>query len=400
MKFSRVNKPIITSSLRLQFFAKFISADHSGEHYVDHVKLENVRHSCRSFLLSCSVLFVLVFLHSAAQAQCPSAGTDNSSAQMCATSSVDLSTLLGGSPDGGGVWIDVDNTGQLSGSTFSGSAVPQGFYRFSYVVSQAGCSNDTATVTMLVQTNADAGNTSTATVCASGSPIDLFDQIDGNPDAGGTWSDDDNTGGLSGDEFDPEGISAGTYDFTYTVTNSCTSDNTVLSVTVSGGPTVDAGADVLAYATQTVTLEGIIESGATFTWNPTTFMDDPNSLTTTVRPDEEITYTLTATDGSGCTNADQMTITFETDFGITSAFTPDGDGTNDTWKIASLANFPKSVVKIFDRRGNLVFESQEGYIDPWDGTSNGKPLPVASYYYILELNNGSETMTGTITIIR
>jgi hypothetical protein len=44
-----------------------------------------------------------------------------------------------------------------------------------------------------------------------------------------------------------------------------------------------------------------------------------------------------------------------------------------------------------------------GYKEPFDGTNNGKALPVATYYYVIELNQlegQSPPFTGSITIVR
>jgi gliding motility-associated-like protein len=87
---------------------------------------------------------------------------------------------------------------------------------------------------------------------------------------------------------------------------------------------------------------------------------------------------------------------------IPTAFTPDGDGVNDFWIIPDLStNFPNNIVRVYNRWGNLIFES-EGYATPWDGTYNGAELPVASYYFIVDFNDGGVTKpaSGTVTIVR
>jgi len=48
-----------------------------------------------------------------------------------------------------------------------------------------------------------------------------------------------------------------------------------------------------------------------------------------------------------------------------------------------------------------VFESNGGVdFHVWDGTNNGKELPVGTYYYIIDLNTGDVPQTGPVTIIR
>lgn len=83
------------------------------------------------------------------------------------------------------------------------------------------------------------------------------------------------------------------------------------------------------------------------------------------------------------------------------AFTPNDDGVNDVWRIPQLQTFPESVVEIFDRWGNLLFRSEPGYPNPWDGTYKGKRMPMDSYYFVIILNSdGMDPITGTVTLIR
>jgi gliding motility-associated-like protein len=63
--------------------------------------------------------------------------------------------------------------------------------------------------------------------------------------------------------------------------------------------------------------------------------------------------------------------------------------------------FPEIEIEIFDRWGKLVWRSSRGYTDPWDGKNmNGKDLPMDSYFWVINLNDGSELINGTITIMR
>lgn len=80
------------------------------------------------------------------------------------------------------------------------------------------------------------------------------------------------------------------------------------------------------------------------------------------------------------------------------AITPNGDGQNDTWELEDIDAFPDALVHIYDRAGLTVFKSSGGY-NAWDGTHNSKPLPMGTYYYIIDLRDGSPIYEGTLTII-
>lgn len=87
---------------------------------------------------------------------------------------------------------------------------------------------------------------------------------------------------------------------------------------------------------------------------------------------------------------------------IPNIFTPNGDGTNDTFEITGIENFPNSRMIILNRWGKVVYES-DGYGQPfWNGThyKSGAELSDGVYYYELIVNRLDEVFTGTITITR
>ncbi len=64
-----------------------------------------------------------------------------------------------------------------------------------------------------------------------------------------------------------------------------------------------------------------------------------------------------------------------------------GSGQYETLVIKNIENYPDAQIEIYNRWGNLVYE-KTGYdnADGWDGTYNGKPLPVGTYFYIINFN--------------
>lgn len=81
-------------------------------------------------------------------------------------------------------------------------------------------------------------------------------------------------------------------------------------------------------------------------------------------------------------------------------FTPNADGTNDTWDIIGINPlfFASSKIYIFDRFGKLLAD-----IDPkgtgWDGNYNGRPLPANDYWYLVKLESG-RTIRGHFSLLR
>ena len=84
-----------------------------------------------------------------------------------------------------------------------------------------------------------------------------------------------------------------------------------------------------------------------------------------------------------------------------SGFTPNGDGYNEYWQIDFVDKFPQMEVEIYNRWGEMLFESV-GYGTPWDGRYNGGYVPVGTYYYVIKLNDPlfPDAYTGPLTVIR
>jgi gliding motility-associated-like protein len=164
--------------------------------------------------------------------------------------------------------------------------------------------------------------------------------------------------------------------------------------------TVNAGPDMTIQPGESVQLNGS-SSSATFIWSPAFGVSDTNSLTPFVSPEITTVYALTATE-NGCTLQDQVVISVASPLFFPNTFSPDNDGTNDTWEIIGINVYTDCFVKIFDRWGQEVFQSV-GYSSgkAWDGTHNGNPLNEGVYFYIIELRDAEEQVfNGSITLVR
>ncbi len=84
---------------------------------------------------------------------------------------------------------------------------------------------------------------------------------------------------------------------------------------------------------------------------------------------------------------------------IPNAFTPNSDGINDAWEIQNIEMFPNSKVQVFNRWGQVVFETRSND-NVWDGKSSMGECATGTYIYIIDLYFGSESYTGTISLVR
>lgn len=164
---------------------------------------------------------------------------------------------------------------------------------------------------------------------------------------------------------------------------------------------VDAGEDKLIELGESVVLDGSGTNNPI--WSPETFLTSTSTFTPTSTPSETTTYFLTVTN-ENCVLTDEMTVKIKELITVPSGFTPNNDFVNDIWEIINISQYPNNSVVIYDRGGQVVFKTVSYNIinNYWDGTNNGNELPVSTYFYVIDLNNGSDNsiFKGPVTIIR
>ncbi|MBL7713550.1 MAG: gliding motility-associated C-terminal domain-containing protein, partial [Chitinophagaceae bacterium] len=106
-------------------------------------------------------------------------------------------------------------------------------------------------------------------------------------------------------------------------------------------------------------------------------------------------YTVTVTDSKGCTTAATYVVSevqCDLSVRIFDVITPNGDGVNDLMVIQGSEFYPKNILQIVDKWGDLVYEKSP-YNNTFNGvdSKNGKELPSGTYYYIFKLNEANKT---------
>lgn len=193
------------------------------------------------------------------------------------------------------------------------------------------------------------------------------------------------------------GLIAGTY--YYTVTDFCGSVYNEVTLTEPGAISLST---IVTDQTFTGTYDGeidLIVSGGiapyTFEWSNDRLTEDIDNL-------GDNTYYVTVTDYNLCSHTDSAIVLTKFKYvEVMNAFTPNADGTNDEWTIKYIDQYPNCQVDIFNQWGMNVFTSK-GYTTKWNGKkdNSGNDLPAAAYYYIIDLGDGSDQYTGSVTIIR
>uniref|UniRef100_UPI00404A6411 Ig-like domain-containing protein n=3 Tax=Flavobacterium sp. TaxID=239 RepID=UPI00404A6411 len=154
---------------------------------------------------------------------------------LCESSDpLDLFTILGGNPDENGVWSPNLTSGT---GLFDPSIDLAGVYSYTFQAT-GNCEEVFSTVTVILESNPDAGQNGNVTICENDATIDLFTILNGTPDAGGVWSPALNSGsGI----FDPTIDSGGVYTYTLNANTFCSESSA--TVTVNLIPEQSAGED-------------------------------------------------------------------------------------------------------------------------------------------------------------
>lgn len=140
-------------------------------------------------------------------------------------------------------------------------------------------------------------------------------------------------------------------------------------------------------------------------WSPLEYIqDDPLAKNPMVRPLETTVFQVIGIDRYGCRDTADILVKviFESVANIPNAFSPNGDGHNDVFRIENPTFEKMTEFKIFNRYGQMVYDGK----DPakgWDGNINGNPAPSDVYYYQIRLTfPGGEqrVFKGDVTLIR
>ncbi|MBK6831734.1 MAG: gliding motility-associated C-terminal domain-containing protein [Flavobacteriales bacterium] len=316
---------------------------------------------------------------------------------ICATSSaIALGALVTG--DQGGTWT---GTGVI-GNNFDPSG-HVGMIELTYTVGNGAClAQQSHNIEVGMAPTANAGTD--ATVCGDEVVLSASMNV-GN----GVWSIPFGLvsyGDLNSPGLEIHSSDFGRYNLYWTVTlGPCTTVDTVAInfIDPDMGLTVDAGQDQELDVVNTTRFEGSATPGANTNWwllsGSGTILQpsDTNSAVEELAIGENY-FVLTVSLGQCASISDTMLIRVN-DLFIPQGFSPNGDGVNDRWEVTGIGAFPENTLKVFNRWGQLVFESY-GYENEWDGRALfGRDLPDATYFYVLNLTS-DRTYNGHVILKR
>lgn len=188
-----------------------------------------------------------------------------------------------------------------------------------------------------------------------------------------------------------------------TSTHGCI-DTDVVRIAVASSAVLDAGDDVTLYPGESIMLTP--QGNCSFyTWSPNYHLSAINIETPVANPPVTTKYFVAGTTEFGCKIIDSITIRIsdETILDLPSAFSP-GSGTsiNDDLKIIKRGLATLSYFRIFNRWGELVFETQD-IEKGWNGQFKGKVQPMGTYVYVIDAKTSTGKRfykQGNVTLIR
>ena len=169
-------------------------------------------------------------------------------------------------------------------------------------------------------------------------------------------------------------------------------------------PLVELTPDTVIAGGQSLQLSPLISGTiVSYQWSPATGLDNPGLPDPMATPEGTTTYRLTVVTTNGCvaTAAEVVGVFYQ--LAMPGAFTPNGDGRNDVFRVPP--SVPVTVLRlaVYDRLGACVF-SAGGSAAGWDGSFNGSRQPAGQYVWMLEyvnpLTKRVEMAKGTVMLVR
>ncbi|MFZ5552566.1 MAG: beta strand repeat-containing protein [Bacteroidota bacterium] len=198
----------------------------------------------------------------------------------------------------------------IAGATTANAGV------YTVTATVGGCSSAPSSVTVTVNTAANAGTNGTATFCSNSASANLFSSLGGTPQAGGTWTGPSALGGGSLGTYNPATCAPGVY--TYTVTGTAPCPNATATVTVTENTAPNAGTNGTITVCSNGAAVNLFSSlggtpNAGGTWTGPSALTGGSSGTFTPGTNTAGTYTYTVTGTAPCANATAtVTVTVNT----------------------------------------------------------------------------------------
>ncbi|MCS7035483.1 MAG: laminin B domain-containing protein [Saprospiraceae bacterium] len=246
---------------------------------------------------------------------------------------------------------------------------------------------------LFIAQRGSAGLPGDTTLCTGGATIDLFRVLRGSPTPGGQW-----LPALPGGRFDPAIHPAGAYRYVAPAPANCAADTSTVNVRIEVGFSLGADTTLCHGEILRLSAPAYLTQWQWSTGDRTATLDIATAGQYALRG--QTAY---------CTFADTVAVAFlacETcAFYAPNAFRPNGGGRNDAWQLFFPCTWQTFRLSIFDRWGNLVFQT-DNPDTPWLGYVRDLPAPPGIYVWYAEWESDTpqgrrrEQRSGDVLLVR
>ncbi len=182
----------------------------------------------------------------------------------------------------------------------------------------------------------------------------------------------------------------------------CYSEDSV-KVRIVPFPTIQLESEVDIICGQPVQLSPVVSDFTSHYWKMQQGIKDTTQIAPFVNPADATTYTFVASNEGCMESAEVLVNVLKGDAKLPAAFSPNGDGHNEIFRLKQTCGFIISDFFIYNRWGQTVFHTTSS-TDGWDGRYNGKDADAGVYIYVLsgytDNSNKVITMQGNVTLLR
>jgi gliding motility-associated-like protein len=323
-----------------------------------------------------------------------SAAFSISPAEPCDGSPVTFTNLSTGTVSTN-AWTFGDGSGD-SNSSPTHTFPAAGDYTVQLIISSLGGCIDTASQVITINPNITVSFTEDAPPYCVGVPVQFSDVTDGHPS---TWSWDFGDGNTSDVQNPSHSFSnPDTFLVQVSVTDSfCGSGQYAASIIVNFVPDPQLREDTMLCPNELLVLNANAE-GTSYLWSTGATTQEIQ-----IPAPAAATYYSVIVDNYGCTGTDSVLITSDCLLFLPSAFSPNGDGTNDMLRALG-SHLSDYKLTIYNRWGQEVYDREgNNLLDGWDGTFDGEPQDIGVYVYVLKgtfVSGEPVSRIGNVTLVR
>ncbi len=178
----------------------------------------------------------------------------------------------------------------------------------------------------------------------------------------------------------------------------------VIQMTVYPLPTIVLTPDTIVAGGTSIRLAPVLSGDIIhYQWSPAAWLDDPALARPAATPVSTTVYQLEVVTAEGCRASASEKIEIFYDVQLPGAFTPNGDGHNDVFRVPPSIPVHIRRLAVYSRQGMMVF-STANVSTGWDGSLNGKAQPAGAYVWEIEYDNPTtrrvEMKKGTVVLVR